>query len=249
MKVLAVSDLHYRLRQFDWLTEAASELAADVVVIAGDLLDIRSAVPLDAQSVAITATLAALGSRVPVLAASGNHDLDSRDADGEKTARWLTDVRADGVTTDAGSVMIEDTLFTVCPWWDGPLGRAKLAERLAADAARAKARWVWVYHAPPTGSPLSWDGRREYGDDALTEWLAEFAPDVVLAGHIHQAPFVPGGGWAQQLGSTWLFNPGHEPGPVPTHIVLDLAEQTATWRSATHEDTRTLAGPPLTLAP
>lgn len=246
MRVLAVSDLHYRLPQFDWLLSAAldPDLAVDVVVIAGDLLDIRSAVPLDAQIVAVTVALGALGARVPVLVASGNHDLDARDADGEKTARWLSEVHAEGVTIDADSLLIADTLFTVCPWWDGPIGRARLAERLADDANRMKARWVWVYHAPPTDSPLAWDGRRGYGDEALTEWLTEFSPDVVLAGHIHQAPFVPGGGWAQQVGSTWLFNPGHEHGPVPPHLVLDLSEHTAIWWSATRQESRTLDEPP-----
>lgn len=246
MRVLAVSDLHYRLPQFDWLLSAASDpnLAVDVVVIAGDLLDIRSAVPLDAQIVAVTVALSALGARVPVLAASGNHDLDARDTDGEKTARWLSQVRAEGVTIDADSLLFADTLFTVCPWWDGPIGRARLAARLADDANRVKARWVWVYHAPPTDSPLAWDGRRGYGDEALTEWLTEFSPDVVLAGHIHQAPFVPGGGWAHQVGSTWLFNPGHEHGPVPPHVVLDLSEHTAVWWSATRQENRTLDEPP-----
>ena len=42
MKVLLVSDLHHRLRQFDWLRRAAA--GVDVVAIAGDLLDVRSPV-------------------------------------------------------------------------------------------------------------------------------------------------------------------------------------------------------------
>ena len=84
MRLLLVADLHYRLRQFDWLQHAATDdrLAIDLVVIAGDLLDIRSAVPLDVQAVAVTAQLRALASATPVLASSGNHDLDSRDAAG-----------------------------------------------------------------------------------------------------------------------------------------------------------------------
>jgi Icc-related predicted phosphoesterase len=40
VKVLLVSDLHYRLRQLDWLLQRAA--AVDAVMIAGDLLDIRS---------------------------------------------------------------------------------------------------------------------------------------------------------------------------------------------------------------
>ena len=68
MRWLLVSDLHYGLRQFDWVAEVAPDF--DVVVIAGDLLDLRSVVPIPAQSVAIAAQLARIGSRGIVAAAS-----------------------------------------------------------------------------------------------------------------------------------------------------------------------------------
>ena len=236
-----MSDLHYRLPQFDWLS-AVGATTADVVVIAGDMLDLRSAVPLDAQAIAVTAQLRAMGSRTTVLSASGNHDLDARDQQGEKTARWLARAGSAGVHVDGESVLVEQTLFTICPWWDGPQGQAALERRLEVDAARPKDCWVWVYHSPPSGSPLSWDGRREFGDDVVAGWIDRFAPDVVLAGHIHQAPFVPGGGWSHQLGTTWLFNAGHQPGGVPAHVVLDLDARTAVWTSATDRQEVALDG-------
>ena len=239
MRILLVSDLHYKLRQFDWLMQSSD--GCDVVVIAGDVLDVRSYVPLDAQAIAITAQLRALGSFRTVVVASGNHDLDGRDDAGEKAATWLGEARTSSVHIDGDSVFIGDTLFTVCPWWDGPQGRAELDERLHDDARMDKARWVWIYHAPPKGSPLAWDGQRDFGDDALVDWLATYEPDVVLTGHIHQAPFVDGGGWAQQVGRTWLFNAGQQPGPVPAHVVIDLAAGTAEWLSATDRDEVALA--------
>ena len=55
---------------------------------------------------------------------------------------------------------------------------------------------------------------------------------IVLCGHIHQAPFVDGGGWAEQRGATWLFNGGHQRGQTPSHVFLDLDERTATWWSS-----------------
>ena len=42
MKCLLTSDLHYALKQFDWVSNVAKNF--DVVVIAGDHLDISSAV-------------------------------------------------------------------------------------------------------------------------------------------------------------------------------------------------------------
>ncbi len=61
MRWLVVSDLHYALRQFDWVCDVAPDF--DLVVIAGDLLDLRSAVPIPAQSVAVTAQIARIGRR------------------------------------------------------------------------------------------------------------------------------------------------------------------------------------------
>src|SRR6201999_4324094 len=97
-------------------------------------------------------------------------------------------------------------------------------------------RWVWIYHAPPIGSTLSWDGHRDYGDKDLAAWITRFAPDVVLGGHIHQGPFGEGGGWSDRIGSTWLFNAGQQPGPTPTYVILDLDDGVAVWRSATERE-------------
>jgi len=230
MRLLLVSDLHYGLRQYDWLERVAGDF--DAVIIAGDLLDLRSTVPIDAQAVAVSAQLARIAQKGTLVACSGNHDLNDRDAAGEKAAPWLQRARASGVLVDGDTVELGETLVTVCPWWDGPAGRGVLEERFVADAARERKRWAWVYHAPPAGSRLSWDGRQAYGDDALAAWIERFEPDMVITGHVHRSPFVDGGGWAERLGTTWLFNAGREPGPVPAHIVVDLAAGHATWFSS-----------------
>ena len=51
MQLLLVSDLHYTLPQFDWVYEQAADF--DVVVFAGDSLDLASAVALESQIVVI----------------------------------------------------------------------------------------------------------------------------------------------------------------------------------------------------
>ena len=235
MQILLVSDLHYRLRQFDWVYDVAPEY--DVVIIAGDLLSLRSPVPVAAQAVAVSALIGRIAGRGRLLVASGNHDLDGRDASGEKSALWLSGTRADGLHVDGDSPLVDTTLFTVCPWWDGEQGRLALEARLEVDAGREKERWVWDYHAPPSGSPLAWDGRKEYGDDVLAAWIRRFRPDLVVTGHIHQAPFADGGGWADRVDGTWVLNPGHEPAHVPSHIVIDLAAETASWFASTERET------------
>lgn len=222
MRFLLVSDLHYRLRQFDWLLTRAP--AVDAVVIAGDLLDIRSPVALDVQALAVTAALRDLARRTTLFVASGNHDLDGRDQAGEKVARWMRPLAHDGVHGDFTSQPVGDDLVTVCPWWDGPLARAALDDCLTEAARRPRRRWIWVYHAPPEGSPLAWDGRRAWGDDVLSDWIERYEPDLVLTGHVHQAPFTDGGGRVDRIGPTWVLNAGQQAGPVPARIEVDLPD-------------------------
>jgi Icc-related predicted phosphoesterase len=229
LRILLVSDLHYTLPQLDWLVRAAPRF--DLVVLAGDSLDVASIVPLEAQSVVILRYLSLLQAAAPVVIASGNHDLTGPDAHGEQAALWLDAARALGVLTDGDTLALNDVLVTICPWWDGPAGRDALEARLVADTARRQAHWLWVYHWPPLDSPTSWTGKRYYGDGELGGWIRRFSPDMVLAGHVHEPPFKPGGGWADRIGATWVFNAGRQIGPVPAHIEIDLAGGSATWRS------------------
>lgn len=203
----------------------------DVVVVAGDHLDIAGALEGGVQIVVILKYLKRLAERAKLIVSSGNHDLDRRDAAGEKVASWMRQVRLLGISADGDSVAFGDTLVSVCPWWDGPVAKQKLHEQLERDAAKEKKTWIWVYHAPPEGSPTAWTGKRSYGDVALTEWIGAYKPDIVLAGHIHEAPFVRAGSWADRIGETWIFNSGRQIGPVPTHIAIDTEAREAAWFS------------------
>jgi Icc-related predicted phosphoesterase len=120
---------------------------------------------------------------------------------------------------------------TIFPWWDGPVGRDAVEQQMVADAARRPARWVWVYHWPPLGSPTCWTGRRHYGDTELGAWIDRFTPDFVLTGHVHEPPFKHDGAWADRIGDTWVFNPGRQIGTIPAHIEIDLGEMRAQWWS------------------
>ena len=230
MRCLIVADLHYSLPQYDWLIHTAPRF--DVVIIAGDHLDISSLVDIRAQSVVVRKYIALLGARTRLLTCSGNHDLDSRDPSGEKTARWIRDLAERGVPADGQSFACKDTLFTICPWWDGPLTRDRIAAQLAADQPKRTGRWFWVHHAPPDRSPTSWAGSRYAGDEPVLEWIGAFKPDIVFSGHVHQSPFTQGGSWVDRIGDTWVFNAGHQFGAPPTHVVVDTDENEAIWISA-----------------
>jgi len=230
MRCLVVADLHYALHQYDWVLEVAG--AFDLVIIAGDHLDTSSLVDCRAQSIVIQKYIARLREKTRLIVCSGNHDLDSRDAEGEKVTQWILAPRDDGIATDGDSLVCGDTLFTICPWWDGPLVREKLAAQLSADAARRPKRWIWVHHAPLSDSAVSWGGTRYFGDVELTGWIAAHRPDIVFSGHVHQSPFTENGSWVDKVGETWAFNTGHQFGAPPAHIVYDSDEETAFWFSA-----------------
>jgi predicted phosphodiesterase len=234
MRILLVSDLHYSLPQFDWLVAAAPRF--DLVVVAGDCLNIASPVPLDAQSVVVLRYLMMLDEVTGLVVSSGNHDLTGPDDDGEQSALWLSAAHDAGIPTDGDALDFDDTRVTVCPWWDGPMGRADLEAQLARDAERRPARWVWVYHWPPLGSPTCWTGHKDYGDPDLLGWIDRYQPDVVLAGHVHQAAFTEDGSWADRLGDTWVFNAGHQIGKVPARVELDLGAGQARWVSIMGEE-------------
>src|SRR3954452_17565559 len=139
--ILAASDVHYRLGSLDWLCEVAADY--DVVVLAGDLLDVSSPVPLHAQIVVLESYLARLSALTTVLAVSGNHDLDGPGGHGEQVSAWLSRTRDGAVFTDGQSLDLDGIRFTLCPWWDGPLTRELVEAQLVAAAADRPARWVW----------------------------------------------------------------------------------------------------------
>src|SRR4030095_4599668 len=105
MKILLTSDLHYTLRQFDWLLNAAPHF--DAVVIAGDHIDAQSSLPGAVQIAALSATFAALAQKSRVFVCSGNHDLNAWNGQGEKVANWLGAVRMHGPAPEGGGLVVD----------------------------------------------------------------------------------------------------------------------------------------------
>jgi Icc-related predicted phosphoesterase len=241
MKLLFVADLHYGLKQFDWLL--ANAHCFDAVLIGGDLLDLGSPLDLETQIVVVEKYLGRISGNTRLLVSSGNHDGDARNAASESVCHWLIETRDDQLHVDGDSVMLDGMLVTICPWWDGPQTRAEVEQLLERDAARIKQKWIWIHHAPPAGSPVCWTGRTSAGDEFLTEWIRRFSPDLVLSGHIHNAPFYAAGSWIDRIGTTWVFNAGRQIGPQPTLLILDFDTMSARWISVDDDDTRDLSAP------
>jgi Icc-related predicted phosphoesterase len=239
MKLLFAADLHYALKQFDWLAANAGE--CDALIIGGDLLDLAGALETDLQVVVVEKYLHKLSKLTRLIVSSGNHDGDHRDANGESRAHWLGEMKDDRLHVDGDSLDVAGMRITVCPWWDGPVTRAEVEQQLIAAAPPPGTPWVWVYHAAPEG-PLSWTGKEFIGDSTLTEWIARFSPTIVLSGHIHNAPFYAQGSWIDRIGETWAFNPGRQIGGCPTVLRFDLDRQEVSWHSVEGVEERSLVG-------
>lgn len=239
MKLLFVADLHYSLKQFDWLLSEAPKF--DAVCIGGDLLDLWSRLDFEVQITVVEKYLVKLQEKTLLLVSSGNHDGDSRNEADESVAHWLSEIKRDRLVVDNESIIVGDILFTVCPWWDGPLSRERLADFLEQESKKPRRLWVWVHHAPSSDSPTSWTGKDDGGDEQLRAWIERFQPDIVLGGHIHNSPFYEKGSWVDQIGATWVFNPGRQIGPYPSHICLDFNAETAEWISFEERSLKRLA--------
>lgn len=229
MRILAVSDLHFGLNQFDWVVQQAD--GYDLVIIAGDLLDIAGHLDLDSQITVVVRYLRAISGNTRLLVCSGNHDGDEKNETQEYVARWLQRVRATGLVVDGGTVELGGVKMSVCPWWDGPASQEAMKKFLRAEQAGSAKTRLWVHHAPPHGVGVSWTGKEDAGDASLVEMIHELRPDFVFSGHIHNSPFRAGGAWASRLGGTWVFNAGRQLGSPPAYIELDLEKRSARWVS------------------
>src|ERR1700716_875479 len=104
MRMVFVADLHYTLKQLDWLVTNAGHY--DLVIIGGDLLDLGSALDFDVQIVVVEKYLRRIRQNTRLLVSSGNHDGDSRDAANESFASWLQMSRGEGLFVDGDSAVI-----------------------------------------------------------------------------------------------------------------------------------------------
>src|ERR1700677_3946758 len=102
MKILFVADLHYTLKQFDWLTANAASF--DAVIIGGDLLDLGSIVDIEVQIVVVEKYLARWREKTRLLVSSGNHDCNVRSEAGESVCQWLHDAKVGQLFVDGDRV-------------------------------------------------------------------------------------------------------------------------------------------------
>jgi predicted phosphodiesterase len=250
MKILIVADLHYRSEWYIWLTQRK----VDLVVIAGDLLDGFSPGGVLPQMVAFSAWSKIFP--IPLALCSGNHDGNARGfavdenetlylSASQKTEaaglvqanRWMDMLERPGVVVDARSEILTtpagQIVVTTIPFDFGEMPQNTEALWRTGATLRNEFRlpWLVLHHEPPADTTVG--GRN--GDPHLCYQIRDYRPDFVASGHLHDQPYR--GDFIDRLNETWCLNPGSPPldgrkaAQVPNHILLDLAEKSATWHA------------------
>ncbi|MDI1248815.1 MAG: metallophosphoesterase [Lacunisphaera sp.] len=212
-RILHTADLHGRIDWLRWLHRQAPEF--DLVVIAGDLLDLRDDRRTKQKIDQISALLQSFPG--PLAFCSGNHDPVPSDH-GEEGPYWFRPLRRRNLWIDGDRFKLGGHDFH-CLGWGNPVPPGRTGE-------------VWITHAPPDGCIVG--GSRyghDFGDFELGQACrTEHGPSMVLCGHIH-APQC----WQARVGQTLVLNPGHATdAPYPNHIVLDFDRGEAQLRRHGH---------------
>ncbi len=227
MKILIVSDLHYSLRQFDWLVANCGDY--DMVIIAGDLMELASAVDTDTQAAVVGQYFRKLASQKPLIVCSGNHDL-VEEYDGSRSTEWLDDLAVPGLVVDKGCWEDERLRILSLPWWETEEDRERIEQWLDSQVRQNDLRPVfWVNHAPPSGTKTSWNGKRDLGDKHLVRWIGKWRPTAVFSGHIHNAPYYPDGSWIDKVDDTVVINGGQQVGEKPATVEVHLEAGVVVW--------------------
>lgn len=218
MKLLHVSDLHFRPHWFKWVAEQSRNY--DAVCLSGDLLDMfgTAKTSLRAQAKWTREWLREYPGRLFVC--SGNHDWWDNDGvvDTDAHCGWLDKMGRPEVTVDGQGAYCGDYYIFCHPfrfppvWLQAPHGK-----------------WILLHHIPPAlaATAVGGTGGTDNGCRDLAGALATAMnpPWMVLSGHLHKPK-----SWRGQSSSVWSFNPTYdETAAVPNHIVLDLKEGMATW--------------------
>lgn len=209
MRVLHVADLHSQWHWYDWLMLQADRY--DLVVVAGDLVDMLDDRTLHSQIDRVSAWVRSFHGRLAIC--SGNHDvfLEQVDDQALRMPHWIQELRSERVIVDGDSVVCDSLRIEVAAWNAVPY----LAEKTE----------IVIAHGPPAGSATAFTGDDPVGmgDHELFECLQTHpnAPWLVLGGHNH-SPRRWFGRIARYGGNTWSLVPGcRMKYSVPIHIIID----------------------------
>ena len=102
-------------------------------------------------------------------------------------------------------------------------------ELVSLEALAGSKPTIYAIHAPPAATALDMGFKHaHYGSSGVKKWLLEGnARRAVLSGHIHEATFVNGGIWRENVHGTPCFQPGGWHGEGLCAVLFDLEDPAA----------------------
>ena len=152
MRLLHVTDFHFREPWFHWLAAQATNY--DACCLTGDMLEmfLGSRIGVRTQARWVRDWLREFPGQL--YACTGNHDWwpsDDRVVDNDADGGWLRKGARESVLVDGTSVLRDGYRFVCCPWAHAPV-------------VEGEEPAVLLVHAPPLATPISSDLGREVGD-------------------------------------------------------------------------------------
>jgi len=214
MKLIQVADLHGHEGHYRWLAAEMRRTRYDVLVIAGDLLNLAQYPKLRDQLRLIRTIVRNLPPELVVLICSGNHDMLVGDRFLEE-AQWLRELQRPNVYIDGDSVTLASRTFECVAWGRVPEGEPDFI----------------ICHSPPAGACTALSPNGDFGDPEITNHLLlhTAANGIVLCGHVHRAA-----SWHDLRSRFRSLNPCQNLKALePSNIVIDVEAGTATRKAQT----------------
>ncbi len=213
MRILAFSDIHCDSEWADFVASKCGD--CELLVLAGDLVNLFSRVPYHLQARSLTKWVLELRAPAIVLV-SGNHDwwlAHGVSVDAAAEGRWIRNFRGGKgrvVGVDGDTVVIGG-LKVHCHGW---LQKLDLKQQID----------VLVTHAPPAGTATAVaKSGQDFGNPEILDM--QHMPRLIFCGHVH-SPLAYWHRWPAR--DSLVLNPGYdENSPAPLHWTIDTEQGVA----------------------
>jgi hypothetical protein len=243
MRLLLTAELGQNHRWLKWLDEGSRNY--DLVVIAGDFINVFRPEPLNVQILKAKAFLRSLAQKTRVAISSGNHDTADEIASSSRgpIPMWMAGL--DSISTllsDGRTSIIRQQLIVTALSYISTIDQKRLCLAEGAELRKkTNLPWLVIHHHPPV-----FEGGAGPEELSAGRLLKEFGPDFWVAGRFFDQAHSRGFAWIQTMEQSVVLNVSQESiatelreAAFPNHVVFDLESgrmQWNSWRESANEE-------------
>jgi hypothetical protein len=233
MRLLLTAELGLNPRWFKWLDEEGKNY--DMVVVAGDFINVFHSETLNTQILKAKAFLRSLARKTRVAISSGNHDTVDEIVAPPRgpVPSWIAALDSiSALVSDGRTCLIRQQLLVTTLSYISTADRKRCWLAEGAQLRQSTGLpWLVIHHHPPTFSGTA--GPEELSAGNL---LKEFGPTLWLAGRFFHQAHPQGFTWMQTIEGSVVLNISQrgtaaETGEAafPNHIILDMGKGVVRW--------------------